>query len=163
MTDDGPPNHSARDTLSTVHDAVNAIRAESWRDHAVRSAERSVADQWLRHLRDRLRAGFAEWADARRERDMVRRMLAEAEDGGDEIRVATLRPMVQRVTAAESVAHQHYRAVADAVITEACRVNKAVIEMNREHLAQLGEARSSLNTAIDKALDVHGSPEDPET
>ncbi|MBO2454402.1 hypothetical protein J4573_45455 [Actinomadura barringtoniae] len=163
MTDDGSPNQKPRDTLSSVHDAVNAIRAESWRDHALRSAERSVADQWLRHLRERLRAGFTEWADARRERDIVRRLLAEAENVDDQIRVATLRPMVERVTTAEASAYQHYRAVADAVITETCRVNEAVIEMNRDHLAQLGEAQAAMHSAIDKALDVKRSRQERPT
>jgi hypothetical protein len=150
MVDDGMaiPRSPTRQVMESVRTAVAAVRSELWRDHAVRMAERAVADQWLGHLRDRMLAGFEEWQAVRRERQKARHLLKHAEAAGDDQRAAALRSWAEQATTAEWNARQHYRVIADAIITETTRVREAMIEMNQQHLAQLEDGRSSIDAAL---------------
>ncbi|MFD0688751.1 hypothetical protein [Actinomadura fibrosa] len=154
MACDGGARARDDEVGAMARDAVAAVRGERWRDHALRSAERAVADQWLGHLRDRLRTGFTGWQEVRKERDLARRLLGEAEAEGDDARTASLLPWVRRATDAEWAERRHYREIADAVVAEACRVRAAIVEMNREHLAEMEEARTALERAVDRALNL---------
>ncbi|MFI6517985.1 hypothetical protein ACIBF1_20685 [Spirillospora sp. NPDC050679] len=134
------------------------MRGEYWRDHLVRSAERTVAQRWLGQLRERLRSQLADWQAVRRERQTVHRLLNAARHNGDVQRIATLTPLAERTAEDEAAARRRYQVVAKAVLTETHRVCETIIEVNQQHLAQMSELQASMNTVIDQTLGL--SPDD---
>ncbi|MFG1998154.1 hypothetical protein ACGFNU_03275 [Spirillospora sp. NPDC048911] len=130
---------------------MEAVRSELWRDHVVRSAEREVAEQWLRHLRSRLRFAFAEWQSLRSEREVFQHEMDQARETGDLRRVAMLKPLAEKARVADYDARRRYRLVADSVITEMCRVREVIISMNLNYLAQIRDLRMAIDT-VDAAL-----------
>ncbi|MEU5876256.1 hypothetical protein [Spirillospora sp. NPDC047279] len=143
---------SATDAVpESVRDAVESVRVALWRDHAVRSAEREVAEQWLKRLRSRLRFAFEEWQAVRHEREAFQRELEKARAGDDRGRVAALTPLAEQARANDLDAHQRYRLVANAVVTEMCRIREAIIGMNRDYLAQIRDLQLAIDT-VDAAL-----------
>ncbi|MBO2455554.1 hypothetical protein J4573_51355 [Actinomadura barringtoniae] len=135
----------------SVRAAVESVRAELWRDHAVRSAERAVAEQWLQHLRSRLRFAFEEWQAVRRERDAFQRELEEARAAKDRRRVAAIEPMANQASVNDLEARRRYRVVANSVVVEMCRIREVIVQMNRNYLAQIRDLRTAIDT-VDAAL-----------
>jgi len=134
-----------------VRDAVESVRAELWRDHAVRTAERAVAEQWLEQLRGRLRCAFEEWQAVRRERDALQRDLEDARANNDRQRVRVIEPMAEQANVHDMETRRRYRVVANSVVVEMCRVREVLIQLNRDYLAQIRDLRTAIDT-VDAAL-----------
>ncbi|MEU5876692.1 hypothetical protein [Spirillospora sp. NPDC047279] len=135
----------------SVREALESLRVELWRDHSVRSAEREVAEQWLKHLRSRLRFAFEEWNAIHQERGAFQRELEQAQADKDGRRVTVLKPMVLDAKARDVDARRSYQHVARSVVAEMCRVREVIIAMNRTYVAQIRDLQAAIDT-VDAAL-----------